>query len=424
VPAPWRDAPHGDGGNKQLWNATAHNEHQHHADSRLERSTARNDAQWNHASPDYKQEAGGSSPSPLIVLGINSCGELARIVVVLALAGLAAAPTGASGAVHLRGTAYEFNNPGVRLGGAAVRVAEDSRLRAVTRHDGTYDLKVPVRGRVTPYIVAPGYHTIHLQTFRIDNESLDRVNFQTPTDAVYRALAGLLAVAVGSEGELRDCAIVSTFSTRDVRDLSFDAFTAFGAHGVAGATASSSPALPAPTYFNDQVLPDPAQRVSSVDGGVIWTSVPAGVYTIRARHPGTRFARFVATCEPGRIVNANPPWGLHELGRPMPATVSARWSVRGSRVALRRLRAGALPRRAVARVRCKGRRCPFDSRRVRRGGRGLAVAGLRAGQTIELRITAPGHDGKLVRWRLRSSRTPVAKVRCIPLGNRAPRSRC
>jgi hypothetical protein len=343
---------------------------------------------------------------------------------VLALASLAALPAVASGAVHLRGTAYEFNNPGVRLGDAAVRVAEDPRLRAVTRRDGSYDLKVPARARVTPYIVAGGYHTIHLQTFRTDGEDLDRVNFQTPTDAVYRALAALLAVPAGAEGELRDCAIVSTFSTREVRDLSFDAFTAFGAHGVAGATASLTPAVPAPTYFNDRVLPDPAQRVSSVDGGVIWTSVPAGVYTIRARHPDTRFASFVATCEPGRIVNANPPWGLHERGKPMPATVSARWSVVGSRVALRRLRVAALPRRAVARVRCKGRRCPFGSRRVRRGGRGFAVAGLRAGQTIELRITAPGHDGKLARWRLRASRTPVAELRCIPLGNRVPRPRC
>ena len=27
----------------------------------------------------------------------------------------------------------------------------------------------------------------------------------------------------------------------------------------------------------------------------------------------TRFASFLATCEPGRIVNANPPWGAYEL---------------------------------------------------------------------------------------------------------------
>ena len=29
--------------------------------------------------------------------------------------------------------------------------------------------------------------------------------------------------------------------------------------------------------------------------------------------PTTRFASFLATCEPGRIVNANPPWGAYEL---------------------------------------------------------------------------------------------------------------
>src|SRR6185295_12906549 len=27
----------------------------------------------------------------------------------------------------------------------------------------------------------------------------------------------------------------------------------------------------------------------------------------------TSFASFLATCEPGRIVNANPPWGAYEL---------------------------------------------------------------------------------------------------------------
>ena len=233
---------------------------------------------------------------------------LAAVAAALALA----APAGA--AVHLTGTAYEFNNTDVRLAGASIRVAEDPKLRATTRADGTYDLRVPDRGRVTPYIVAPGYRTIHLQTFRIRGEDLARVNFQTPTDAVYQALATLLDVPLRADGQVRDCAIVSTFSTRAVRNLDFDDFTAFGAHGVAGATASTRPRLPAPVYFNDQVIPDRAQERSSIDGGVIWTEVPAGVYRVRAHHPGQRFARFVATCKPGRVVNANPPWGLYELG--------------------------------------------------------------------------------------------------------------
>jgi hypothetical protein len=227
---------------------------------------------------------------------------------------LPAAPAAAARTVTLTGTAYEFNNTAVRLGGATIRIAERPRLRATVAANGSYRLRVPARGRVTPYIVAAGYHTIYLQTFTIAGRDLRRVNFQTPTDAVYDALGNLLAVPRAPDGELRQCAIVSTFSTSAVRNLDFDAFTAFGAHGVAGATATSTPALPSPTYFNDQVIPDPAQTSSSIDGGVIWTRVPSGVYRIRAHHPQRGFASFVATCRPGRVVNANPPWGLYEQG--------------------------------------------------------------------------------------------------------------
>jgi hypothetical protein len=353
---------------------------------------------------------------------------LAIVVAALAAAGVVGAK---GGTVHLRGTAYEFNNTKVLLGGATIRVAEDPRLRATTRRDGTYDLAVPDRAAVTPYIVAAGHHTIYLQTFRTDGEDLDRVNFQMPTDGVYRALAALLAVPLDANGEPRDCAIVSTFSTRNVRDLSFRGFTAYGAHGVPGATASGTPALPPATYFNEQVVPDPAQQRSSVDGGVVWTRVPAGTYTIRAQHPSTHFASFVATCAPGRIVNANPPWGLHELGKAQPATVSARWAG----VRLRALRVAKLPPASVVRLRCTGRGCPFRARRVvakRRGHRSLdllAALGapaqrLRPGQTLEVLVSTHAYDGKLVRWRLRSALAPRAVTWCVPLGSTRPRRHC
>ena len=48
--------------------------------------------------------------------------------------------------VHLRGTAYEFNNVGMLLGGATVGVAEHPRP-ADDGPDGTYDLVVPDRAR-------------------------------------------------------------------------------------------------------------------------------------------------------------------------------------------------------------------------------------------------------------------------------------
>ena len=335
--------------------------------------------------------------------------------------------------VHIRGTAYEFNNTDQRLGGATIRVAEHPRLRATTKPDGSYDLAVPDHTRVTPYIIAAGHHSIYLQTFTTAGEDLTRVNFQTPTEEVYRALAALLAVPLEPDGELRDCAIVSTFSTRNVRDLTFRGFTGYGAHGVAGATAFATPALPPPTYFNEDVIPDPEQERSSIDGGVLWTRVPAGTYRIRARHPSTRFASFDATCAPGRVVNANPPWGLHELGKAMTATVSAGWSVRGANVTLRRLRAAKLPPGATVLARCIGRDCPFKRRTAakRKGTRldlldllGPAARRLRAGQTVEVLVTAHGYDGKLVRWRLRRGQQPTAVTRCVPLGNTKPRRRC
>jgi hypothetical protein len=358
---------------------------------------------------------------------------LAAISIAIAVAIPGGGAGASAGTVHIRGTAYEFNNTDVRLAGATIRVAEHPGLRAKTRRDGSYDLAVPNDASVTPYITADGYHTIHLQTFRTDAGDLKRVNFQTPTASVYGALASLLAVPRDPDGELRDCAIVSTFSTREVRDLSFRQFTEYGAHGVAGAIAHATPALPPPTYFNEQVVPDPAQRRSSIDGGVIWTGVPPGVYTIRAPHRSTRFASFVATCRPGRVVNANPPWGLHELGKAMPATVSARWSVSGTELLLRSLHVAKLPAGAIVRFDCAGRRCPFEGRTVRspRGGSvdlldavGRAAPGIQAGQILTVRVIAHAYDGKLVRWRVRRGRPPKPVVRCVPLGDTRPRPRC
>jgi len=354
---------------------------------------------------------------------------LTTIAAVLGLA-LALPPAASAKDVHLRGTAYQFNQVETRLGGATVRVVERPDLSATVRPDGSYDLKVPDRATITPYIEAAGYHRIHLQTFRTAGEDLRGVNFQVPTDAVYQALVALLQVPTGANGDPAQCAIVSTFSTRNVRGVGFEAFIGYGAHGVAGATATASPPLPPPVYFNERVLPDPLQRLSSEDGGVIWTGVPAGTYTIRASHPDTRFASFTATCVPGRVVNANPPWGLHELGLPNEARVIARWAVDGSRTRLRTLTATRLPDGATVRLRCTGRRCPFQARTVkpRRGRIVLPRADrrLRTGQTLEVTVSAPAHDGAVTRWRVRANRSPKRTVRCVPLGylRARPQSAC
>ncbi len=355
---------------------------------------------------------------------------------ILALLAVAAAGVmAAAGAtrarnVHLRGTAYEFNNVHTVLAGATIRVVEFPRLKAVVQPDGRYDLTVPDRTRVTPYIILRGYHTIYLQTFTTNGEDLANVNFQTPTEAVYNGLVALLSVPVDAQGNPRQCAIVSTFSTRNVRDLSYAKFIAYGAHGVAGATASGRPALPKPVYFNKSVLPDPAQTSSSQDGGVVWTNVPAGVYTVTAHDPPTRFASFVATCRPGRVINANPPWGLHQLGLADPTRISSAWSVTGARTSAHLLRLGALPRGSTVQVRCSGQSCPFGSRTFHPSGSRLDLRGslgpftLRAGNQLAVMVSAHTFNSAVWHWAILKGRAPKRTTLCIPLGNTKPRPRC
>lgn len=332
--------------------------------------------------------------------------SLAAVVAAAALAPTAAPASGVAAArtVTFRGTAYEFNKVEVKLAGARIRVAEDPRLGATVRADGTYALKVPDGRRVTPYITAAGYHTIFLETFRTDGQDLENVNFQTPSDAVYGALAALLKVPLGADGDPLQCAIVSTFSTRNVRAVGFDDFTAYGAHGVAGALAVSRPALPAPVYFNEDVVPDPAQRRTSDDGGVIWPVVPAGVYAIGGVAKGTTFRPFTATCAPGRIVNANPPWGLSQDGKANPARLQLR---------ARSLRATRLPKDTT----------------ITLGARTLLKAATTSSRTLRLPAvprpftivaTAPAYDGVA----LRVGRSGAATRLCVPLGQTRPRASC
>jgi hypothetical protein len=229
--------------------------------------------------------------------------------------------------VTISGRAYAFNHSDTGLAGAVIRVRELPGISAIADAKGDYELEVPDDTNVTPYIEPPsGYHQIDLQTFHTRGKPIENANFQTPADAEYNGLAALLQVPLGSDGRPEQCVIVTTASARNVRGVDFETFQARTPHGVAGATARTYPFVTRPIYFNDQVIPDRSRRVTSGDGGVIWTGMPAGVYRVEATSPASRFGTFLAACEPGRIVNANPPWGLYELSpgeRPLGAGLVA-----------------------------------------------------------------------------------------------------
>jgi hypothetical protein len=50
----------------------------------------------------------------------------------------------------------------------------------------------------------------------------------------------------------------------------------------------------------------------------------------------------------------------------------------------------------------------------------MKARSFRAGQTVQLRITAPGYIGKVVTWKLKRGKLPVAVVRCLAPGAAKP----
>ncbi len=115
------------------------------------------------------------------------------------------------------------------------------------------------------------------------------------------------------------------------------------------------------------------------------------------------------------------------------SSVSTQWGRRGRTFLLIRMNVRRPPDGAKAQLRCRGERCPFKRRstsRVRNGSinviRGMKRSKrlLRAGQRIELRITAPGHIGKVLRYPLKRGKSPKSKELCLPLGTTKPVPTC
>lgn len=85
------------------------------------------------------------------------------------------------------------------------------------------------------------------------------------------------------------------------------------------------------------------------------------------------------------------------------------------------------PGNATVELRCRGRGCPKSQKTRLRGGRTsvnfssrLARRRLRVGTTLEVRITAPGFTGKVIRYRIARSKIPRGQVLCLR-GKRARR---
>lgn len=351
--------------------------------------------------------------------------------------------------VTMSGTAYEFNKVRTMLAGATIHVLEDPTLTTTVAEDGTYALEVPDGAEVTPYITKEGYGTIHLQTFTTDGQDLGNVNFQTPTVGTMGLLALVLGLETDEAGYPEQCAVVSTVSTKQVRGVSYENFITWGAHGVAGVTASISPEAGTRTYFNEHVIPDKTVTETSEDGGVVWTGLPPGEYTLSAEGAGSDWPDVHVSCADGRIVNANPPWGLNQQATTVPTAVTPAWTVRkGKAPRLAGLKVAKLPfqelseyaaehgstidYRGVVTVSCEGAGCfgPLTTR----GSLaktvdlmpllGPSAKKLKPGRTLTVTLAVPGYDTRIDSWQVRATGTPKLTTRCIPLGESQVRRTC
>jgi len=120
--------------------------------------------------------------------------------------------------------------------------------------------------------------------------------------------------------------------------------------------------------------------------------------------------------------------------------VRVTWGVSGKRIYLLRLKATKVPKGGKLQLRCaKAKKCPFKrkSSKKRKNSKitlfkqikASKVAGkkkrtFRAGQRLEVRITAKDYIGKVVRYKLKKGKIPNGKELCLPDGAKKPRKTC
>ena len=294
----------------------------------------------------------------------------------------------AANTVTISGTAVVFNHMDTYISGATIKVREFPKLSTVTDALGDYELEVPNDANVTPYIVSGDglltkhekaddspkgtvqthWNEIDLQTFHTRGQDIENANFQSPQDAEFNGLKALLAVPAGEDGRPTQCAIVTTASARNVRGVDYRTYWENTPHGVPGATSIEYSAIDGPVYFNEFVIPDPTKTSTSEDGGIVWPVVPTGTYRIVTSAPDAEFASFLATCAPGRVINANPPWGAYQLNpgeKPLGAS-----NVAAKLASVKAKRTGKLSRIVQANV-TTGEKIAVDVK-VRRAGKVIA----------------------------------------------------
>jgi PKD domain len=274
-------------------------------------------------------------------------------------------------------------------------------------------------------------------SFGVD-EDVDRI---TPSAGGFAVIDGVPELATDSEGNVigaRTGLVCSATSVceRSARYAAFDAAPpTITSVTVPGSAAVGQPFALSATAF-DRVSGSSTAWAFG-DGGVASGATASHAFAA----PGAYNVSVTATDAVGNASSQTR--GIHVAGSPPPPppqTGRVKGSVvfraqprRRHTVFARLLVRGASSPRSRVRVICRGsRRCPFGRRgrtfTPRRGevtlNRAFRNRRLRPGTVIEVRITAPGLIGKVVRIQVRRARAPMRTALCLPPGTARPQRRC
>jgi hypothetical protein len=172
-------------------------------------------------------------------------------------------------------------------------------------------------------------------------------------------------------------------------------------------------------------------------GAVTHAFGSAGAFTVTAT--ATDAVGNASNATRSILVSPAPPPPPPPPKKRITSPVGITWALRGKQISLVRLLVQRAPKGSKAQLRCSGKKCPFkrvSSKKRRKGTIALFKAvkptkalatkkrNFRGGQRLELRITAKGYIGKVVRYKLKTGKIPVGKQRCLPIGAKKPRKRC
>jgi len=127
------------------------------------------------------------------------------------------------------------------------------------------------------------------------------------------------------------------------------------------------------------------------------------------------------------------------LAEPFPTLTSgvvSKWDVKGSRLTLTTLQVTQqFPKGWKAKIFCKGSKCPFKSKSLKAGKVSKAASTIigslsksqrrfRAGQTIEVWVSAPNFNTKVARLVLKAGKIPTTQPFCVLPGETKPKKTC